>query len=471
MTRIRTQEKPHKESSTRAVAGAALIGSALEWFDYFAFSAAAALVFNKIIFPGENEFVSTLASFATLALGFLVRPLGGIYFGALGDRIGRKKVLLITLVLMGTATTLMGLIPTYATAGVFAPLMLIALRLMQGFGAGAEFGGAAVLSAESAPANQRGLYGSFPGLGVYIGLLMSSGVFALLTRLPEDDFLSWGWRLPFLSSILLIAVAAVIRLRVEETPVFRDMEKTETVVHAPLRSLIKEQKKPVLIVMGSQVAQSGVSYVYQSFVVAYIVGTLAMSDDVGPVGVACAAGFALFTTPFFGWLSDKVGRRPVYLFGAGFSALFAFPFFALVNSKNEALVIVAMMLGIGLGIASMLGAQGAFFSELFSSKVRFSGLAFGREVSAALSGGLAPLAAVALANWAGSSWPVAVLAIALSTVTFIAVFVAPETRGVDMMADPLGVLVAQVDAPASASQATDDEALPKDTINPTRTRV
>ncbi|WP_433213883.1 MFS transporter [Microtetraspora malaysiensis] len=431
--RTHSKEEPQR-SSLGAVAGAALVGSALEWYDYFLYGAAASLVFNKIIFPTEDAFVGTLAAFATLALGFLVRPLGGVYFGALGDRIGRKKVLIITLLLMGGATTLIGAVPSYQAAGVWAPILLIVLRLLQGFGAGAEFGGAAVLSAENAPPRRRGLFGAFPGIGVYIGLLLSSGTFALLTRLPEEDFLAWGWRIPFLASVLMIALAMFIRLRVHETPAFQELQKQGAVAESPIKDLLRQQRGPLLVVMGSQVAQSGVSYVYQTFVVTYIVGTLGMAATVGPIGVASAAAVALVTTPLFGALSDRVGRKPVYLFGAGFSAVFAFPFFMLVDTKSETAVIIAMVLGIGIGIASMLGAQGAFFSELFSSRVRLSGLVLGREVSAALSGGLAPLAAVALTEaTGGASWPVGLMTIGLSAITFLALLAAPETRHVDMV--------------------------------------
>lgn len=433
MSQTHSSASGARRSSPRAVAAAALAGSALEWYDYFLYGAAASLAFNKIIFPPGHELLGTLAAFATLALGFLVRPLGGIYFGSLGDRLGRKRVLIVTLLLMGGATMLIGAVPSYESAGYWAPAMLIVLRLVQGFGAGAEFGGAAVLSAENAPPERRGLFGSFPGVGVYIGLLLSSGVFALLTQLPEDQFLSWGWRVPFLASVIVIAVALFIRMRIDETPAFQELQSQEAVSGSPVKDLLREQRKPVMIVMGSQVAQSGVSYIYQTFVVTYVAGTLAMSDSVGPVGVACAAAVAIVTTPLFGALTDRVGRKPVYLFGAAFSAVFAFPFFALVDSGSEGLVILAMVLGIGVGIAAMLGAQGAFFAELFSSKVRFSGLVFGREISAALSGGFAPLLAVALSAAAGgASWPVALFAIVLSAVTFTALLYAPETRHLDI---------------------------------------
>jgi len=420
----------------RGVAAAALVGSSLEWFDYFLYGSAAALVFNRIMFDSDNPFVATLLAFSTLALGFLIRPFGAVYFGRLGDRIGRKKVLVITLLLMGGATTLIGVVPTYAMAGVAAPILLVILRMVQGFGAGAEFGGAAIITAENAPAHRRGFYGSFPGVGVYIGLLLASLVFTFLASLPEEIFLGWAWRIPFLASILLVVVALVIRLKLSETAAFKELESQEGVSKSPLRDLFRTEKKSLAIVAGSQVAQSGVSYVYQTFVISYVVGTLAMAPTVGPVGVAVAAAFAIFTTPLFGALSDRFGRKTIYLFGAIWSALFAFPFFWLVNTGSELGVIVAMVLGISVGVAAMLGAQGAFFSELFSSKVRFSGLTLGREIAAALAGGLAPVAAVAISAAAGgASWPVSLLAVGMSIITIIAVSLAPETNRKDLIAD------------------------------------
>jgi MFS transporter, MHS family, shikimate and dehydroshikimate transport protein len=423
-------------SSMGAVAVAALAGSALEWYDYFLYGAAASLVFGRIIFPSHDAFIGTLAAFATLALGFAVRPLGGIFFGALGDRIGRKRVLIFTLLLMGTATALIGVIPSYRSAGIWSPILLIVLRIMQGLGAGAEFGGAAVLSAENAPPRRRGLYGAFPGIGVYVGLLLSSGVFAVATQLPRAAFLAWGWRIPFLASLVMVLISLYVRLRVGESPVFQRLEQQQAVARSPLKDLLREERRNVLIVMGSQVAQSGVGYIYQTFAITYIVGTLAMAVSVGPIGVAAGGAAAMVGTLVSGALSDRFGRKPVYLFGAGFSAVFAFPFFWLVGTRSQVGVIVAMMLGLGIGVASMLGAQGSFFAELFSTRVRISGLVFGREVSAALAGGFAPLIAVAITQAVGGAfWPVALMTILMSLVTFGALLAAPETRHVDVTAD------------------------------------
>jgi metabolite-proton symporter len=418
-----------KRTSMVPVALATLSGSALEWYDFFLYGTAAALVFNKIMFATTDPYVGTLLAFGTYALGFLARPLGGIVFGRLGDRIGRKSVLIVTLLVMGSATLAMGLIPTYAQVGLWAPVILIALRLIQGLGAGAEFGGAAILAVEFSSKDRRGLHGSWPALGVFLGLLLSSGIFAIITTvLPNDAFLSWGWRIPFLVSILVIVVALMIRLRISETPAFEKLKSADGVSKQPVREIFRTQKKGLFVLMGAQVAQNANSYIYLTFATSYIVGTLGMAKNLGPLGVTLGAAVTLVTIPFFGWLSDRIGRKPVILFGAISAAAFAFPFFWLLQSKSESLVLLAMVIGIGLGNAAMFGPQGAFFSELFTARVRFSGLSMGREIASAAVGGFVPLVAVALVGWSGHYWPVAVLTILVCSVGIVAVSLSSETK-------------------------------------------
>lgn len=419
---------PRSRGRMGPAARAALVGSTLEWYDFSLYATATALVFNQVMFPTSDPAVGTILAFGTFAIGFLARPLGGVIFGHFGDRLGRKKILVVTLVLMGTATTLIGLLPTYATAGLLAPALLILLRILQGLGAGAEFGGAAILSVEHAHPEARGVQGSWTVVGVFAGLVLASLTFTALLQMPEEAFLSWGWRLPFLASVLIVAVGLVIRLRVAESPEFTEMKKAEAVKTFPLATLVREQKKPLAVVMASQAGQSGVSYVYLTFIIAYATQQLDVSPSIATIAVSCAAVTAIITMPLFGALSDRIGRRTVILGGMLFSAAFAFPFFAIANLGTDLAVIVAMVLGVGLGSAAMLGPSPAYYTELFPPQVRYSGLGLGREVAGAVSGGFAPMAAAALVMQSGgASWPVALMLVALTLITGVVVWWGPET--------------------------------------------
>ncbi|WP_113701360.1 MFS transporter [Nonomuraea lactucae] len=410
------------------VARAALIGSALEWYDFSLYATATAVVFNKIMFPSTDPTVATILSFGTFAIGFLARPLGGIVFGHFGDRIGRKRVLLLTLMLMGSATTLIGLVPSYASVGILAPISLVALRILQGLGAGAEFGGAAILSVEHAHPRRRGIQGSWTAVGVFAGLVLASLTFTLLLKLPQDAFLSWGWRVPFLASALIVGFALVLRFRLAESPDFDRMAKNEAIETFPLKTLVRTQGKPLAVVMATQAGQSAVSYVYLTFIIAYAIQQLKLSPGIATLAVSCAAGAAIVTMPLFGALSDRIGRKTVILGGMGFSAAFAFPFFAIADQATTAGVIVAMMIGVGIGTAATLAPTAAFFTELFPPQVRYSGLGLGRELAGALSGGLAPTVAAALvAGAGGSSTPVALLLVIVSLVAMVVVALGPET--------------------------------------------
>ena len=419
----------------RRVAAAALVGSALEWYDFYLYGTAAALVFNRIIFTDADPTVATLAAFATLAVGYFIRPLGGLIFGRLGDTVGRKNVLVITLLVMGVSTVAMAFVPSYEQVGVWAPIILVLLRAVQGIGAGAEFGGAAILSVESAPARSRGLQGAWPAVGVYLGLLLASGAFALVTQLPEDDFLSLGWRIPFAASVVVIAVALFIRLKLAESPAFLEAQERAaaepTVKAAPIGSVFRFEKKAALVLIGAQTPQNVLAYVNLTFLTAYLVGTLKLANSVGPIAVTAATFATMITLPLFGALSDRVGRKPVVLFGIGFSALFVFPYFAIIDGTRSPLgITLAVVVSLGVGVGAMFGPQGAYFSELFTARARFTGLAFSREIAGALSGGLTPLIAVALvAAASGASWLVALFVIAACAVGFAATALGPETRG------------------------------------------
>src|SRR5215211_7349019 len=318
-------EHEGQRTSLPQVIGASVVGTVMEWYDFFIYAAAAALVFNKLFFPEFSPIAGTMAAFGTYALGFFARPIGGIIFGNLGDKIGRKAILVMTLLLMGIATTLIGVLPTFNQIGIWAAVLLLALRILQGLGAGAEFGGAVIMAAEYSPQGKRGLYASLPCTGVAIGLLLSSGVFALFSSLPEEQFLSWGWRVPFLLSIVIVAVGLYIRLRIMETPVFSRVKESDTEVRWPVLEVVRSQPRNLLVAIGARFSENGNAYIIQTFALTYVATQLGMSDNVALRGVLISSAIGIFTIPLFGALSDRVGRRPVYMFGSAFLALFAFP--------------------------------------------------------------------------------------------------------------------------------------------------
>src|SRR5215210_2473280 len=420
-------EDAGQRTSLWQVIGASVIGTIMEWYDFFIFAAAAALVFPALFFPEREPLTGTLLAFGTYGLGFFARPVGGIIFGNLGDKIGRKTVLVITLLLMGIATTLIGVLPTFERLGLWAAVLLIALRILQGLGAGAEFGGAVIMAAEYSPQGKRGLYASLPCTGVAIGLLLSSGVFALFSSLPEEQFLAWGWRIPFLLSIVVVAVGLYIRLRILETPVFSQVKETNTEVGMPIVEVVRSQPRSLLVAIGARFSENGNSYIIQTFTLTYVAIQLGMSDSVALTGVLISSAIGLFTIPFFGTLSDRVGRRPVYLAGSVFLLLFAFPFFWLLNTEVPPLIWLAIILANGVGVYAMFSPQAAYFAELFDTRVRYSGIALAREVSAPFAGGLAPFVATFLLSRTGTYWPIAVYMMVLAVITIVAIALGPET--------------------------------------------
>jgi metabolite-proton symporter len=420
-------EDAGQRTSLWQVIGASVIGTIMEWYDFFIFAAAAALVFPALFFPEREPLTGTLLAFGTYGLGFFARPVGGIIFGNLGDKIGRKTVLVITLLLMGIATTLIGVLPTFERLGLWAAVLLIALRILQGLGAGAEFGGAVIMAAEYSPQGKRGLYASLPCTGVAIGLLLSSGVFSLFAALPEEQFLAWGWRVPFLLSIVVVAVGLYVRLRILETPVFSEVKETNTEVGIPVLEVVRSQPRNLLVAIGARFSENGNAYIIQTFTLTYVATQLGMSDNVALRGVLIASAIGIFTIPLFGALSDRVGRRPVYMFGSAFLALFSFPFFWLLNTETSVLIWLAIVLANSVGVYSMFSPQAAYFAELFDTRVRYSGLALAREVSAPLAGGIAPFIATYLLSRTGTYWPIALYMIVLSLISLVALAFGPET--------------------------------------------
>lgn len=407
----------------------ASIGSALEWYDFFLYGTAAALVFGDLFFPKSDPLTGTLLAFLTFGVGFVVRPLGGILFGIMGDRYGRKPVLVTTLLMIGTGTTAIGLLPTYETAGYWAPLMLVLLRVLQGLGAGAEYGGAVIFLVENAPHNKRGFWGGFAPMGVSVGNLLAAGAFALVSLLPREDQLAWAWRLPFLASILLIAVGLYVRLRITETPVFTEAVLRRGKVEAnPAGAALRLHPRNFMVVLGSRLAENGLGYLIPVFGLSYVVNNLGVPRAEALSALMLAFAVELFTILGFAALSDKIGRRPVYMFGALAGVVFAFPFFWLISTREWIWIALAFILGRAVVVAAMFGPQAAYFAELFPPQRRFAGFAFARELGSLLAGGPAPFLATALVAWAGGSWwPVSVYMVILCLLTAWAVYCGPET--------------------------------------------
>ncbi len=408
---------------------AACIGSALEWYDFFLYGTAAALVFGDLFFPKSDPLIGTLLAFLTFGVGFVVRPVGGVLFGIMGDRYGRKPVLVATLLMIGAGTTLIGVLPTYATAGYWAPIMLVFLRLIQGLGAGAEYGGAVIFLVENAPARHRGFWGGFAPLGVSIGNLLAAGAFALVTMLPRADLLAWGWRLPFLASFLLILVGLFVRLRLEETPVFtKAVLARGKVERNPAMQALRRHPRNFLVVLGARMAENGLGYLFPVFGLSYVINTLGVAKSAALSALMLAFVVELFAILGFAALSDRVGRRPVYLFGACAGIVLAFPFFWMVGTREWIWIALAFILARAVVTAAMFGPQAAYFAELFPPQRRFAGFAFARELGSLLAGGPAPFLATALVAWAGGGWwPVACYVVVLSGITAYAVWCGPET--------------------------------------------
>jgi MFS transporter, MHS family, shikimate and dehydroshikimate transport protein len=412
----------------RLVVSASMIGTIIEWYDFFIYGTAAALVFAPLFFSNVSPTVGTLAAFTTYALGFAVRPIGGAVFGHLGDKFGRKAILVTTLMVMGISTVLIGVLPTSRQIGEWAPVLLLILRLVQGFGAGAEFAGAAILAVEFSPPARRGFFGSWSQIGVAIGLAIAVGAYWLAQQLPEPAFMSWGWRVPFLASSVVLVVGLWIRARIGESPVFQQIQTENKLARSPLIEVLRTQLKSLLLVLGMRFADNAVLYVPVVFTLSYLKLHVHLSGNVGLIGVFLAAAAQVIFIPLFGSLSDRVGRRIVYGGGAVAAAVLMIPYFWLIDSGNIWAVWFAITLLGGCVYAALAGSQPAFFSELFPPHVRYTGVAGAREFGA-IAGGAIPLIAAALAAAYSSATPVAVFVICMCLVTVVAVAWAPETRG------------------------------------------
>ncbi len=420
------------ENALRPALWASVLGTMVEWYDFLIYGTAAALVFNKLFFPNFEPLAGTLASFATYAVGFAARPLGGVIFGHFGDRIGRKAILIVTLMVMGLGTFAIGCLPTYADIGIWAPISLVTLRLLQGIGIGGEWGGAVLMVVENAPNGKRGFYGSLVQVGFPLGIAASTGVFLLLSQMPEAQFLSWGWRLPFLLSSILVAVGIFIRLRLTETVAFKRVKAEGKVSRAPVMEVIKQNPRPFLIAIGMKISEVAWVYVLIVFSVFYCTTKLGLPKSLILNGIVAGALLELITIPLFGALSDRFGRKALYYFGIAASLAAAFPVFWLLDTKDPTTIIWTIAIALSLTHGTMFGPQAAYMTELFGTHVRYSGASLGCQIAAAISGGFAPMIATGLLAATGSTAAISVYLILLGLITLIAVAASRETASLDI---------------------------------------
>jgi metabolite-proton symporter len=413
-------------SQRTKAAVASTIGTTIEWYDFFLYGTAAALVFPAVFFPGSSHLAGTLEAFATQAVGFAARPVGAAIFGHYGDRIGRKAALIATLSLMGAATVLMGLLPSYATIGVWAPILLVVLRLVQGIGVGGEWGGSILMSMEWGSNKRRGFMASLPQLGVPIGLLLSTLAVRIVSgSTSAHSFESWGWRIPFLISIVLVAIGFYVRLAILETPQFARLREDKAVVKAPVLEVLRTQPRAVLTSAFVRMAEQAPFYLFITFVLAYGEKHLGLNrnDLLNDTLIAAAIGFV--SVPFFGFLSDILGRRIVYGTGIVLIGLFAFPYYGLLNSKQSGFVLLGIVVSLILHDI-MYGPQAALISETFGTGVRYSGAGLGYQLASVIAGGPAPLIATAILAGTGSSTWISIYIIGCAVVSMIALVLMPQ---------------------------------------------
>jgi MFS transporter, MHS family, shikimate and dehydroshikimate transport protein len=424
-----------RRRSIREVAFASFIGAAVEWYDFFVYGTAAALVFPKLFFPGFSPLAGTLASFATFGVGFFARPIGGVVFGHFGDRTGRKSMLVVTLLLMGAATFLIGLLPTFEQIGVMAPILLVALRLVQGFALGGEWGGATLMAFEHAPEENRTFYASWPQLGVPVGLVLSTAVFALFASLPEKQFFAWGWRVAFLLSIALIVLGLFIRLRVAESPVFSRVKERGAESKAPLLEVLRDHRLALVLAVGMVFVSITGFYIATTFSLSYLTVRLGVARNVALVGNVLFSASGAASTLILARLADRAGKYRVAILSAAFQVLLSYPFFWLLSTREPALIWLAMSVWAFVGSA-LYGITGAILAELFAPRMRCSGISLGYQIAGMLGGAPAPIIATYLIHWSsGATWSIATYLAASSLITLVAVYVASERQSVAIVAD------------------------------------
>ncbi len=432
----RISDDPEYAANLRRASLASTVGSALEYYDFALYGLASALILPNLFFPNQTPATRLVLSLATFGVGFVARPFGGLFFGRLGDRLGRKWVLVVTILLMGGSSTLVGALPTYAAVGIWAPILLVVLRLLQGFGAGAEQAGSTVLMAEYSPVRNRGFFSAIPFIGIQGGTLIASLVLIGLARLSDATVLGGAWRIPFLASFVLIALALFIRLRLRETPTFVELQQQDQITDHPIREVFGHSFGTVLRGIGLRMAENGGSYMFTTLAVAFITtSTVGLGRGVGSLGVALGSILAMISNPLAGHISDTVGRVRVYRAGAIFLVLYSLPAWYGLSRGVAWSSVLIITVGIGVGIGTMLGPQCALLPEMFGARHRYLGVASAREISGVLAGGLAGVFGALLLRQFDNSWvPVGIYMLVLAAITAGTTFVTPETRGRDLLA-------------------------------------
>jgi metabolite-proton symporter len=431
-----TRDDAGKDIPVAKLAVASTIGTIIEAYDFVLYGTVAALVFDKLFFPDATPLVATLASFATFGVGFLARPVGGAIFGHYGDKVGRKKMLVLALVIMGVATMLIGALPGYNAIGIWAPVLLVALRLIQGAALGGEWGGAVLMVTEYAPKDKRGYYGSWPQIGFAGGLAISTSIIWIMsTSLSDSAFESWGWRVPFFASGLLVAVGLYIRLKIEETPAFTELQRKHEREKAPAVEVIKEHPKNMLRAIGMRFSENITFYMLITFSLTYAVDTLKIDKSVMLAAIVICATLSCFVIPLYGKLTDRVGRRPVFLYGALLSIACALVYFPLLGTGSVPIIILTFILVMNTGHDAQYATESAYFSEMFPTRIRYSGISISAQLGGVFAGAFAPLIATALLDVSGI-WLVTAYFTAMCSISAIAAYFSPETYKEDFMGQP-----------------------------------
>jgi len=423
-------ESPSATTEMKRIVVSSIVGTAVEWYDFLIYGTTSALVFSKLFFPLSNPALGTIAAFGSYGVGFLARTLGAAIFGHFGDRVGRKATLAMTIVIMGLGTFLIGLLPTYGQIGILAPVLLVILRLLQGIGLGGEWAGAVLMVVENAPVRNRGLLGAMVQLGYPIGNLAAIGALALLAQLSDPAFLAWGWRIPFLISILLAGVGLYIRMQLEETPVFRELEAKNATARLPLIEILTAHRRAFFTAVGLKLSEISYISIAGIFAISYVTGKLGLPRSVILNAILLSAVLGLVAIPLFGWLSDRIGRKTMFYASCAFAIVFAFPIFWLLDTRDTLTITLTIIAAIIFGQIIGFGVGAPWYSELFAARLRYSGASLGFQIGAAISGGLTPFAAATFMAWSGgATWPISVYLIVLGVLTLIATMAAPETAG------------------------------------------